>query len=75
MRGGEADRMGAPDVFKRRLTTVLFADVVGYTRMSEEDETGTHRALRESLSLINTLVSKHHGSIAHYAGDAVLAAC
>ena len=59
--------------FERRLTTVLYADVHGYTKLTEDDEAGTHQVLRESLRLVGELVSAHGGTIAHYAGDAVLA--
>ena len=65
--------MANQDEFGRRLTTVLFADVVGYTRLTEADEAGTHRALRDALTVVSELVTSHQGVVAHYAGDAVLA--
>jgi len=64
--------MPAHDQFKRRVTTVLFADVVGYTRLSENDEAGTHRALRAALSLISDTISEYEGLVVHFAGDGVL---
>lgn len=73
MWGSCSEMMATQDQFGRRLTTVLFADVVGYTRLTEADETGTHRALRSALSVISELVTTHEGVVAHYAGDAVLA--
>jgi class 3 adenylate cyclase/pimeloyl-ACP methyl ester carboxylesterase len=57
----------------RRLTVVLYADVADYSRLTGEDEDGTHRQLSEYLNLIAELVDGHRGRIMHYAGDAVLA--
>ena len=57
----------------RRLTVILHADVVDYSRLSGKDEDLTHRSLQESLRLISTQVTSYHGRIANTAGDAVLA--
>jgi adenylate cyclase len=57
----------------RKLAAILYADVVGYSRLTGEDEDATHRRLAEYLDLISANVARHHGQIVHYAGDAVLA--
>ncbi len=57
----------------RKLAAILYADVAGYSRLTGEDEEGTHRRLSEYLDLISALIDQHNGGVVHYAGDAVLA--
>ena len=57
----------------RKLAAILYADVAGYSRLTGEDEEGTHRRLSEYLDLISDAIEKHQGKVVHYAGDAVLA--
>lgn len=57
----------------RKLTAILYADVAGYSRLTGEDEEGTHRRLSEYLDLISSAIETHRGQVVHYAGDAVLA--
>lgn len=57
----------------RKLTAVLYADVAGYSRLTAEDEEGTHRRLSSALDTIAAMVSALRGRVVHYAGDAVLA--
>jgi class 3 adenylate cyclase len=57
----------------RKLTAILYADVAGYSRLTGEDEEGTHRTLRTYLDDTSTNIQQHEGRIVHYAGDAVLA--
>jgi len=58
---------------KRRLTTVLCADVQGYARLMEADESGTMAALRRYRTAISGLVERHDGRIVNTWGDAVIA--
>jgi adenylate cyclase len=57
----------------RKLAAILYADVVGYSRMASEDEDATHRKLKESLGLVKTTVESCHGRVINYSGDAALA--
>ena len=59
--------------FTRRLAAVVYADVVGYSRLSARDEDGTHRRLSDALDAIAAMVGALRGRVVHYAGDAVLA--
>ena len=59
----------------RKLAAILYADVAGYSRLTGEDEEGTHRILRNHLDLISSLIGDHSGRVVHYAGDAMLADC
>jgi len=61
------------DKVKRRLTTVLCADVHGYSRLMEADEAGTLATLRRSRTAIAGLVARHDGRIVNTWGDAVIA--
>jgi adenylate cyclase len=61
------------DKVKRRLTTVLCADVHGYSRLMGADEAGTLGTLRRYRSTIAALVERHDGRIVNTWGDAVIA--
>ncbi len=66
--------MAAEDAqLPRKLAAILYADVAGYSRLTGEDEEGTHRQLSTYLDLLSESVRSHNGSVVHYAGDAVLA--
>ena len=58
---------------KRRLTTVLCADVQGYSRLMEADETGTLATLRRYRAAMAALVERHEGRIVNTWGDMVIA--
>src|SRR5271165_4280043 len=58
---------------RRRLTAVLLADVVGYSRLMSADEEGTHRRLAEHVKvLIEPAVAQHHGRPVRSKGDGML---
>jgi adenylate cyclase len=57
----------------RQITVILYADVVGYSRLVGEDEERTHRQLNAALSLLIEQITSHGGKKVHEAGDAVLA--
>ncbi len=57
----------------RKLAAILYADVAGYSRLTGDDEEGTHRQLSACLDLITETITKHDGKVVHYAGDAMLA--
>ena len=57
----------------RRLTTIVAADVVGYSRLIAADEEGTLQALQKHRGeLINALLTRFSGRIANNAGDSLL---
>jgi adenylate cyclase len=57
----------------RRLATILFADVAGYSRLVRADEEGTLTDLRAHLSeLVAPVVDRFHGRIVKSLGDGVL---
>ncbi len=52
-----------PDDLKRKLTTILSADVKGYSRLMGEDEVGTISTLKAHLEVISGLIQRHKGRI------------
>jgi len=59
---------------KRKLTAILLADVVGYSRLMCLDEEGTHARLSICLnSLVEPQVSEYGGRLIGTRGDGVLA--
>lgn len=58
----------------RRVSAILAADVVGYSRLMHRDEEATHCRLTELFANIVTLViSEHGGRIVKNTGDGLLA--
>jgi len=61
------------DRLPRKLAAILHADVVGFSRLTEQDEDATLRGLKECFSIFATIVGRHRGRVIGHAGDAVLA--
>jgi len=60
-------------VVVRKLVAVVFADVVGYSRLMERDEAGTHQRLRDLREkLIDPKITEHGGRTVHTSGDGTL---
>jgi adenylate cyclase len=62
-----------PNSLKRRQVGILYADIAGYSRLTERDEEGTHRRMLIGMEILNTHIRNHRGRVAHFAGDAILA--
>ena len=62
----------APEGFKRKLTAILSADVVGYSRLMGEDEEATIRTLTTYRNAIAKLVQQFRGRIVDSPGDNIL---
>lgn len=59
---------------KRRLTAVLLADVVGYSRLMSQDEEDTHRRLSHLVDvLFAPKIAQHGGRMVRSMGDGLLA--
>lgn len=60
-------------LLERRLTAILAADVVGYSRLMGADEAGTLAALkRHRRELLEPRIADHKGRIVKLAGDSML---
>src|SRR5438874_13620481 len=58
---------------ERRLAAILAADMVGYSRLMEADETGTLARLKtHRLELIDPAIEKNKGRIIKTTGDGML---
>ena len=59
---------------ERRQVTVLFADLVGYTRLSQTlDAEEMHALLEHFFSCVDHLIVEHGGSVDKHIGDCVMA--
>ncbi len=59
---------------ERRLTAIMAADVVGYSRLVEADEASTLAALRDlRRSVLGPLLAEHRGRIVKLMGDGLIA--
>ncbi len=62
-----------PERVERRLTAILAADVVGYSRLMGEDEEGTLAALKAiRRELVDPRIVEHRGRIVKTTGDGLL---
>ncbi|WP_420583720.1 adenylate/guanylate cyclase domain-containing protein [Ruegeria sp.] len=57
----------------QKLGAVLFADVVGYSRLMSENEMDTYNALKSLMSLLEETCARFHGRVVEVRGDGVLA--
>lgn len=65
--------MASPEKSNRRkLTTILCADVKSYSHLMETDEVGTFETLREYREEMARLIGAHDGRIVNTWGDAVI---
>ena len=59
--------------FKRKLTAILSADVIGYSRLMRDDEEATVRDLASHRILIAEIIQQQHGRVVDSPGDNILA--
>ena len=63
----------AREGIERRLTTIMSADVVGYSRLMAGDEAGTFAQLKtHRRELIEPKAAEHHGRVVKLTGDGTL---
>ena len=61
-------------VAERRLTSILFADLVGFTALSEaRDAEDVRELLSQYFAMANTVIGRYGGTIEKFIGDAVMA--
>ncbi len=69
--------MGTGDTDKRRpdrsLGAILFADVVGYSRLMSENEQAAQVAVRRAIDVFEAYSQEHEGAIQQVRGDGVFA--
>ncbi|MCR9213132.1 MAG: adenylate/guanylate cyclase domain-containing protein [Proteobacteria bacterium] len=57
----------------RKLTTILCADVVGYSRLMSHNETETLRQLKQTREVFRAFIEQYGGRIINMAGDGLIA--
>jgi adenylate cyclase len=67
------DATMAEEGFKRKLAAILNADVVGYSRLMEDNDEVTIRTITYHRSAITDLVQQHRGRVVDTPGDNLLA--
>ncbi len=63
----------AEESVQRKLTAILAADAVGYSRLMEADEETTLATLKAHRRVIDGLIRDHRGRVFGNAGDSVIA--
>ena len=63
----------ADEGFKRKLTAILSADAVGYSRLMVEDETATVKTIASYRQIMASLIKQHRGRVVDSPGDNLLA--
>jgi adenylate cyclase len=63
----------AQEGFKRKLTAILSADAVDYSRLMGENEEATVRTLMAYREVLSTLIQQHNGKVLDSPGDNLLA--
>jgi adenylate cyclase len=62
----------ADEGFKRKLTAILSADVIGYSRLMRDDEESTVRNLAAHRVLITEIIQQQNGRVVDSPGDNIL---
>ncbi len=57
---------------ERRLSAIMFTDIVGFTRIMGDDESTALTILENQESLITPIISSHNGNIIKRTGDGYL---
>lgn len=58
---------------KHKLAAIFYADVAEYSRLTGQDELGTHHRVMETLDFASNSIKSNGGVVLRYAGDAILA--
>lgn len=63
----------AENTVNSKLAAILYADIAGYSRLTRQDEIGTHHQVMSVLDYASDAISNGGGTVLRYAGDAILA--
>lgn len=59
--------------FARKLSAIFHTDVAGYSRLTGEDEEGTHLLLVDYMNILAAVITAYNGRIVDAEGDNILA--
>ncbi len=65
--------MAEEQELQRKLTTIMVADIVGFSTLAASDEDWTVRTLGEVRKVVDEIIRSHQGRIFNTGGDSVLA--
>jgi class 3 adenylate cyclase len=66
--------IGSTPAEERRVVTIFFSDVVGSTALAHKlDPEEWRQTVNRLHSAVGTIVQRHHGRVAHYLGDGLVA--
>lgn len=71
--GDETSDTRPADGLDRKLVGFMYADIADYTRLTEQDEEGSHHLITKAIEVMMSHIGANEGRIAHLAGDAILA--
>ncbi|HLF47504.1 MAG TPA: tetratricopeptide repeat protein [Chitinophagaceae bacterium] len=57
---------------QRKLAAIMFADMMGYTALMQEDEAGAKLLRNRQKKTLETLIPEHNGTIIQFFGDGTL---
>ena len=57
---------------KRKLAAIVFTDIVGFTKLTAEDQSKASALFRQQRELLKPLVESHGGSWIKDMGDVIL---
>jgi len=60
------------DEFRRKITAIMSADVVGYSKLMGDNEPATVKTLEAYKIVMVTLIGQHHGRVIDSTGDNML---
>jgi len=60
------------DIYQRKLSVIVSADIAGYAKLTELNEADTHNALQKRLELVRGQVSFYNGQVFRIHGDGCL---
>jgi len=60
------------DTPRRQLAAIMFADMVGYTALMQDDESRAHEQRDRHRAILAAAVQRHHGQVLEYYGDGTL---
>ncbi len=70
----DAPRLGIAPVAERRLVTILFADLVGFTALAEgRDAEAVRELLTRYFEMSREIIDRYGGTVEKFIGDAVMA--
>ena len=71
--GDEAHQATMPRNLKCKQAGIIYADIADYNQLAEQGEEGAHLCLVECMRIMKAHIAANNGTVAHFAGDAILA--